>query len=262
MPRVPLALALVAVFGMILTVDGSIPAADAQAQPREAVAPTSAPKPAAPKAGEWLEGSDVSTHQGRIDWAKVAAAGKSFVYARASAGTLTRDDTYTANRSGARANGLAVGAYHFANPDTAPNDALNEANWFLGLATPASGDLIPVLDIEVNNGLGPAALTTWLQTWLARVTEATGVRPAIYTSPNFWKTSVGDTDWFARNGYTVLWTAHWTKQSTPLVPAANWAGNGWTYWQYSSSGRVAGINARVDLDRYHGTTIAPELFIP
>jgi hypothetical protein len=37
------------------------------------------------------------------------------------------------------------------------------------------------------------------------------------------------------------------------VPAQNWGGNGWTFWQYTSDGSVAGISGRVDLDRYNGT---------
>ena len=87
------------------------------------------------------------------------------------------------NRASARAAGLKVGAYHFGNPDSAANDALNEARWFLQNATIASGDLVPVLDLEVTNGLSAAALTTWAQIWLTEVELVTGVRPLIYTTP-------------------------------------------------------------------------------
>ena len=41
-------------------------------------------------------------------------------------------------------------------------------------------------------------------------------------------------------------------EPAPLVPGANWAGKGWTFWQYTSSGSVPGIAGRVDLDRYNG----------
>ncbi len=44
-----------------------------------------------------------------------------------------------------------------------------------------------------------------------------------------------------------------------VVPAANWGGNGWTFWQYTSSGTVPGISGNVDLDRYRLTDFSPVL---
>src|SRR4029079_15094939 len=90
-------------------------------------------------------------------------------------GTLTADTAYWTNRSGAQAAGLAVGSYHFANPDNAANDAANEANWFLRNSAIASGDLIPVLDFETSNGLSPASLMAWAQTWLPQGPPHTSV---------------------------------------------------------------------------------------
>jgi GH25 family lysozyme M1 (1,4-beta-N-acetylmuramidase) len=54
----------------------------------------------------------------------------------------------------------------------------------------------------------------------------------------------------------VLWIAHWTTATTPSVPAGGWSGSGWTFWQYTSSGSVAGITGRVDLDRFNGTSLS------
>jgi lysozyme len=220
--------------------------------------PTPIPSPAPP----YVDGIDVSYHQGPIDWRQVAAGGKRFAFIRATAGTLTADTAYWANRSGAREAGLVVGSYHFANPDSAVNDAGNEASWFLRNAEIVSGDLVPVLDLETANGLSPASLTTWAQTGLSQVSAATGVRPIIYTTPEFWSTSMSDTDWFAKNGYAVLWIAHWTTASQPAVPAGGWAGNGWSFWQHSSSGIVPGISGAVDLDRFNGSWLPPSMFVP
>lgn len=230
------------------------------AQPTPTPTPTPSPTPTAPPAN--LDGIDVSYHQGAIAWPQVAAAGKRFAFVRTTAGTLTADTAYAANWSGARAAGLTVGSYHFANPDSAPNDAANEAAWFLRNATIASGDLLPVLDLEVSNGLDAASLTAWAQTWLGQVFAATGVRPIIYTNANFWQTSMADTDWFARNGYPVLFIAHWTGASEPNVPAASWGGNGWTFWQHSSTGTVPGISGPVDLDRFRGSSFPASLLVP
>jgi GH25 family lysozyme M1 (1,4-beta-N-acetylmuramidase) len=209
----------------------------------------------------YVDGIDVSYHQGSINWFNVADSDKRFAYVRATAGTLTADTAYAANVFGARSAGLAVGSYHYGNPDSAPNDAANEAAWFLQNATIASGDLVPVLDLEVTNGLDPVSMTTWAETWLTQVTAATGVQPVIYTNSAFWSSSMADTDWFAQNGYR-LWIASWTTASQPTVPAANWGGTGWTLWQHSSTGLVPGVAAAVDLDRFNGLALPASLFVP
>jgi lysozyme len=261
---VPRVLAVIAALGLAVAVFANPAPTEAKPKPKPPhPTPTASPIPTPSPTAEpgFVSGIDVSYHQGAIDWGRVAGAGKRFAYVRASAGTLTSDPAYTANRTGARVAGLAVGSYHFGNPDAAANDALNEARWFLQNATIGSGDLVPVLDLEVSNGLGAAALTTWAQAWLVEFELATGVRPVIYTTPNFWSSSMADTDWFARNGYPV-WVAHWTTASQPTVPAGNWGGHGWTFWQHSSTGSVPGVSGPVDLDRFNGTLLPESLFVP
>ena len=83
-----------------------------------------------------IEGIDVSHWQGTIDWAKVTAAGKRFAYIKATESTDFIDNMYATNRAQAKANGIKVGAYHFARPETNSGDAVNEANWFIKNAAP------------------------------------------------------------------------------------------------------------------------------
>jgi len=198
------------------------------------------------------EGIDISHWQGTINWTTVAAAGKKFAFMKASESTDYVDPTYTWNRAHAKAAGLLVGAYHFAAPTAVAGDAVAEADHFLATATPTHGELLPVLDLERTGGLSPTALTGWVQAYMGRILQQTGLHGVIYCSPNFWKTYMNDTTWFAANGYTVLWIAHWTTATAPILPAAAWNSNGWTFWQYTSSGVVPGISGSVDLDRYNG----------
>jgi GH25 family lysozyme M1 (1,4-beta-N-acetylmuramidase) len=218
--------------------------------------PTATPKPSAtptptpsPTSG-YIEGIDVSHWQDTIDWAKVAGAGKKFAFIKATESTDFVDNMYATNRAQAKARGIRVGAYHFARPGTNTNDAVNEANWFIKNAAPVSGELLPVLDLEVTGGLTDAQLEAWTKAFMDRVYALTGVKGAIYTSPSFWSNNVGNSTKIAAGGYKVLWIAHWTSGSSPTTPANNWNGNGWTFWQYTSSGTVAGISGRVDLNRY------------
>ncbi len=202
----------------------------------------------------YLEGIDTSTWQGAVDYTQVKAAGKSFVIAKATEGIGYLDPRYATTRAPVRNAGLALGAYHYARPDLNPTNPTGEADWFLNNVGLTAGMLVPALDIEVAGTLGATDLQNWVGTWLARVYARTGVRAMIYTSPAFWKNKLADTTLFAGLGYTVLWVAHWFV-SAPTVPAANWGGRGWTFWQYDDCGAVPGIGGCVDLDRYNGTDL-------
>jgi GH25 family lysozyme M1 (1,4-beta-N-acetylmuramidase) len=202
-----------------------------------------------------LNGVDVSNHQGsKIDWPQVAGAGYTFAFQKASEGTTFTDGTYALNRAGANAAGLAVGAYHFARPagttDVAiTSSAIAQADHFVDIAQPRGGDLPPVLDLETTGGLKPPQLVKWTQAWVDEVVARTGARPLVYTSPSFWKTALADTTAFALAG-SRLWIAHWTSNASPTVPASNWGGFGWSFWQWSSCHAVPGIPTKcVDVDR-------------
>jgi GH25 family lysozyme M1 (1,4-beta-N-acetylmuramidase) len=218
----------------------------------KSVAAPPAPVPVPPPPTGPIEGIDVSHWQGVIDWTLVRAAGKRFAFIKASEDIDFVDDMYATNRAQAKAVGLLVGAYHFAQPDRTPGDAVAEADHFLNTALINSGELLPVLDLEVVGGLTDIELQDWVRAYLGRIYERTGVRGVIYMSPAFWANFLDDTTWFAANGYKVLWIAHWTTAAEPWVPGTDWGGQGWTFWQYTSSGAVPGIVGRVDLDRYAG----------
>ena len=203
-----------------------------------------------------IPGIDVSHHQDVIDWAAVAAAGKQFVFAKATEGRAFVDPMYATNKAGAEGVGLRFGAYHFAQPDGRPNDPVAEADHFVDHALLGPGNLLPVLDIERTGGLTQAEVTEWILRWLDRVTERLGVRPIVYTSPNGWDVRTGDTTAVADAGYTVLWVAHWGV-ANPRLPAEDWSGNGWTFWQHTSQGSVPGIDGNVDLDWYEGGSFGP-----
>jgi len=208
-----------------------------------------------PSRAGMLTGIDVSHWQGYIHWADVKSAGVKFAFAKATEGRTTVDSRYAGNRDRADAAGVHIGAYHYARPDRTTNDAVREANWFVDHAGLRGRHLLPVLDLESSGALGRNALTSWVRAWLSRVESRLGVKPVIYTYPYFWIDYMGNTTWFAANGYRVLWIAHYGV-SSPKVPASNWNGHGWTLWQMSDCGHVAGIYGCVDVDFYDGTDLA------
>jgi GH25 family lysozyme M1 (1,4-beta-N-acetylmuramidase) len=205
------------------------------------------------RVGPTVPGLDVSHWQGDIDWRAVAADGQRFVFLKATDDVDYVDPTFAANRSQARANGLLVGAYHFARPDPARGDARREARHFVAVVHPDPGDLLPVLDMETSQGLGQSGVTRWARTWIRVVRELTGVTPLVYTSPYGWASRTGDTPLLARDG-APLWIAHWGV-SSPTVPADGWDGHGWVVWQHTSTGHVPGVAGDVDLDRISGSRL-------
>jgi GH25 family lysozyme M1 (1,4-beta-N-acetylmuramidase) len=201
-----------------------------------------------------VPGIDVSHWQGTIDWSRVAASGIGFAFLKATDDVGSRDPTFLANRAAARANGIRVGAYHFARPDATPGDARREATYFVKVARPRAGDLLPALDLETSKGLDQAGVTRWARRWVAQVRALTGVTPLVYTSPYGWIERTGDTRLLARDG-APLWIAHWGV-SAPTVPAADWDGHGWRVWQRTSTGHVPGIAGNVDLDQMAGASLS------
>ena len=209
-----------------------------------------------------LHGIDVSNWQGAINWSKVAASGVRFAFLKASQGTTYTDPTYATNHSAARAAGVRVGAYHFAVPKGSTwagitANATTQADYFIATAHPAASDLRPVLDVERTGGLTPAQLVRWTNAFVSRVAALVHARPIVYTSPYFWQTELGDSQSTAV--VADLWIADWTTASSAWVPANDWAGKGWAFWQHSSTGSVNGISGRVDLDRLAGTSLTPYL---
>src|ERR1700759_5001317 len=99
------------------------------------------------------KGIDVYHGTGTINWTSVKNSGVSFAFLKATQGTYYQDASYSTNRTNANAQGIVIGAYHFADPATSPTvsaNAIAQANYFYNFAKPAKGDIQMVCDWEVN----------------------------------------------------------------------------------------------------------------
>ncbi len=199
-------------------------------------------------------GIDVSHHQGNINWQLVANDGKVFAFCKATEGMTYQDPLFTTNMTNGMNAGVVMGAYHFARPDN--NTAIQDADNFIAHAGNyiGNGFLPPVLDLEDPNAsthldqiFTSSQLTAWVQAWLNRVENQTGVRPILYLNSNY--------AYFLDNSLTTygLWIAKpGTSPTTPPNNTGNW--NDWLFKQYSWYGSVNGISGNVDLDVFHGST--------
>lgn len=211
--------------------------------------------PGAARAGTaTLPGVDVSHWNGPIDWTAVAADGVRFAVMKATEGRNYDDPTFAGHLARASANGIIAGGYHFARPDLTQGDARAEADHYLAVTALQPGEIVPILDIEQSGGLSVSQLQNWVRHWLERVTARTGVHPMIYSGPYFWRTYMGDTTWFADNGYDIYWIPHWGVAS-PATPADDWGGKSWTIWQWTNCWTVRGITGCVDGDVFKGTDL-------
>jgi MYXO-CTERM domain-containing protein len=195
--------------------------------------------------GPTVEGVDVSVYQGNIDWNAVAASGRAFAIARVSDGTGNIDPTFPGNWNGIKAAGMVRGVYQFFRPDEDPiaqADILVNAVGMLG-----DGDLPPVLDMEVTDGVGAGGIVGAIHAWADRVKAGTGRDPIIYTGKYFWQDNVGNSGDFTN---LVLWHAQYTSAACPNIADA-WPT--WGMWQYADDGQVPGIGGNVDLDRFNGS---------
>ncbi|MFO0548830.1 MAG: GH25 family lysozyme [Polyangiaceae bacterium] len=193
--------------------------------------------------GPTVQGIDVSYWQGNIDWSKVGASGVDFAIVRVSDGAVFKDPKFDANWQGAKSAGLVRGVYQFFRPDQDPTEQADLMLEALASDPIVDGDLAPVLDIETTGGLSKAKIRARMQVWLDRVEAATGRTPIVYTAA-FMQDVVG-------TGFShyPLWVANYTT-SCPLVPTG-W--EDWSMWQYSESGKVAGIKGSVDRNVFNGT---------
>jgi lysozyme len=197
-------------------------------------------------AGSTIKGVDVSHFDGTIDWAAARRDGVTFAIIKATEGTSFVDNRFTANWANTRANGIVHGAYHFFRPKS---DPVAQADFFVQTAgSPKSGELPPVIDLEVTDGLSAAQVAAGARTFLQRVQQRTGRVPMIYTSVRVFNSLLGGPSGF--NPYP-LWVANWNVRC-PNIPNPPWTR--WTFWQSSATGTVAGFSDPVDVDSFNGTS--------
>jgi lysozyme len=200
-------------------------------------------------------GIDVSAYQRSLSWKAVKDAGIEFGWIKATEGTGYVNSTYERHRKAARRHGIPVGAYHFARPD-ADDGPIAEADFFLEVAAPEPGDLLPVLDFE-RAGIGPARLARWARAWLQRVEKRIGQPPILYTYTSFWTSIVDNATGFSTY---PLWLANYGVNDGTVHPVR--AVGDWpkvTVHQYTSEGRIPGYAGPLDLNRLPGGSTLDEL---
>ena len=185
----------------------------------------------------WIEGVDLSHHNGRIDWDLLDQSDIGFVYLKATEGRDLKDPRFQENWREAVTRGWSVGAYHYYRL-CVPGEV--QAVNFMQSVEVRAGTLPPAIDLEYAHNCSPegseAATVAEIRAFLNTLEAEYGQRPVIYTTPAF------HADWIAgRFDAYPLWMR--SLGSEPDVPHV--------IWQYDMTGRIRGIDGPVDLNRMH-----------
>jgi lysozyme len=185
-----------------------------------------------------IKGIDVSHWQNDIDWKKVAKDGVEFAILKATEAVGYVDPKLEENYKEARKQGILLGFYHFARG----GDAHQEADFFLSKIPKLQRGEFLVLDYEINI----VKEVEWCRKFLDRVFDRTGIRPILYTN----EARVTSINWqYVIDGNYGLWVAKYGVNNGDLGKKPN-IGQ-WPFaviWQYTSKGKVDGIEGNVDLN--------------
>lgn len=197
-------------------------------------------------AGNYVHGIDVSRHQGKINWEKAAAMrsdniGIRFVFIKATEGITRTDDKFAKNWKASKENKFIRGAYHFYYPS---RDAKQQAQNFTRKVKLESGDLPPVIDIEVTNGKSKKNIVEGLKIICDELEKYYTVKPIIYTNLHFYETYLKDD--FKKY---PLWISCYFDQKR----FEEECGHNWKFWQHSDRGKVDGIRGPVDFNVFNGS---------
>jgi lysozyme len=193
-----------------------------------------------------IHGIDVSRWQGEIDWRRVRTSGASFAFIKATEGGDVVDPMFAANWAAARSAGIPRGAYHFWYHC---RSAIEQARWFIKHVPAEPGALPPVLDIEWNHlsrtcPLRPdaARVRAEMGVFIGAISRHYGKKPVIYVTPDFYR----DND-LGRIAGGRFWL-----RSVAGHPEIVYPGQSWTFWQYTGTGLVPGIEGHTDINVFAG----------
>ena len=189
--------------------------------------------------GAVARGIDASNFQGTIDWNQVKAAGIEFAILKVGPVYGNIDDSFERNATECERLGIPYGVYYYSYARSL-KDANKDADRTLAWLGGHHPSLPVYYDLEDNYILqdpnfSKDKLAQIAQTFCNRM-EAVGFKSGIYANLN-WLNNYLDSP--SLSGYD-----HWVAQY-------NWRCDyvgSYSFWQYSSSGNVPGVNGRCDMN--------------
>ena len=175
---------------------------------------------------------DISKWNGNINFAKVKNSGVvDGVIIRCSVGTGT-DKKFFTNIDGALANNLRVGVYVYSKA-TSESGAIAEAKHALDILSNYEGKLFYPVFIDSEEASTKNYAKKTCQAFVDYINKDGRFQTGVYCSSSWFKTYIKSI-----SGEYTKWLAQWgSKQPSCDI------------WQFSSTGKIAGISGDVDLDK-------------
>lgn len=191
-----------------------------------------------------IKGIDVSSFQGKPDWTKVKNSGIKFAILRIHQKSGI-DTSFEHNYKGCKSNGILIGGYKYSYALT-PAQAIDEAEDVLSVLGGRGLDFPVFYDLERSQqrSFGKQAIENIAVAFLTRIKKA-GYKVGIYCNLDWYNNVLSDTlkqydCWIAR--YPANDNGSVQERLRPSVGVG---------WQYSSKGKVAGINGNVDMNVFY-----------
>lgn len=193
-----------------------------------------------PSSNTIYQGIDVSEWQGNIDFKKVKTAGIEVVYIRAGQGFTYKDAKFERNYTQAKKNNLKVGVYHYV---TARNEeeAKMQARFFASLLSGKTIDCKLAMDFEYFPGLTKGEINKISLAFLKELEKVYGKDAIVYSN------SYNASNTFDKE---VAQYPLWIAQYGVKEPENNGRWKAWQGFQYTSTGKIKGIEGNVDKDQY------------
>jgi GH25 family lysozyme M1 (1,4-beta-N-acetylmuramidase) len=186
-----------------------------------------------------MKGIDIYRGQGAVDWNAVKESGVQFVILKAGGSDdgFYTDAAFERNYAGAKAAGIAVGAYYYVGRNcTSKADGVADAERFAKIIEGKQFECPVYIDLEATRPEDRAGATEAC-TGFCEYMESQGYYCGIYASD-----ISGFIDRLDLNKLKRFdkWVARYGSQPQRVAK--------YGIWQYSETGRVPGISGNVDLD--------------
>ena len=193
--------------------------------------------------GATAQGIDVSEHQGRIDWNAVKASGIDFAILRVGFGAPSWggrvDYQFNRNISECERLGIPYGVYIYSYAFD-NQQAADEASMVIDCLSGHNPRLPVYYDLEDKTIIADgrqSGIASRAQIFCNKISSA-GYKPGIYANLNWFNNIL--TDPVFKSSSWDHWIAQYNSQ-------CHYTGS-YSFWQYTSRGKVSGISGNVDMD--------------
>ena len=199
-----------------------------------------------------LKGIDVSSHQGNIDWGKVKSQIDFAIIRLGYGDNIERqDDSYfVKNVNGCINNNIPFGVYIYSyalnlGGSESIQSEIDHAKKMLSKISKKPFCVYIDMEDDSTIKLGKTLLTDFALEFCKQITQA-GYKAGVYANENWFRNYLNCST-IASYGYSI-WCAKYSD-SKPNISS------NYDIWQYSSTGRINGINGNVDMNYMYNNII-------